>query len=166
MSSVRNQRKASLHAGNASYCPIHRHQKERQDARCLESTYESHLVLREAHRSSSPSLKFVHQDLQLRKEYVVLRLHHRTSLQHRYLEQPHSSSFAIHWFHEASVSTAYRVQSPCRCYREEYHVDHGRHVFCRPLLGTDGYQAFSITPQKLMLNWNIAIPIVNKPPTM
>ena len=166
MSSVQNRRKASRHEGNASYCPIHRHPKERLDARCLESTYESHLVPKAMHRSSSPSLKFVHQDSQLRKEYVVLRLHHRTSLQRQYLEQPHSSSFAIHWFHEASVSTAYRVQSPCRCYREEYHDGYDLHVFCRPLLGTNEYQALSITPQKLMLNWNIAIPIVNKPPTM
>ena len=149
---------------NASYSPIHQHQRERLGAADLEWTFEPNLVRTGTHLSSSPFLKSVLLGQRPRRESVALRLHHRISLQHRYHGQPRSSDVAIHWSYEAFLSISCQVQSPCRCCHEVDPDDRDLPEFFRPLHGIIEYQALE-SPQKLMLNWNIAIPIVSKPPT-
>ena len=137
----------SHRVGNAWYCPIHQHQREHLGAKGLESTCELNHVQKEEHRSLSPSRRFEHLGWPLRKEFVALLLHHLISSQHLFRVQLRSSDVAIHWFHVTSVSIQNQVKAPCRCCREEYLDDRGRHGSCRPLHGTPAYPTFSITSE-------------------
>ena len=138
---------ASHRGENAWYCPTHQHPREHLDAEGWVWTYEWHLAQKEEHRSFSPSRRFEHLSWPLRKEFVVLLLHHLISSQRLFHVQLRSFDVAIHWFHVAFLSIRNQVKAPCRCCREECLDDRGRHGFCRPLHGTPAYPTSSITSE-------------------